>query len=163
MAFDLEQFDLSILTRRIELPEITQPGRPLVALVGMQAGEGNKRFRNELFKHRSARNEPPADALPADALMPTELVRPGADDLSTTGISVDGIDTVALYAASVLTGWEGVTEAGARVPFSPEMAEQFLRALVKHCPDVWIRVFLFFREDFRKAAPQVDPVDLGKE
>lgn len=163
MAFDLERFDLSLVTRRLELPEISvDPAKP-VTLIGRQADPRNPAFRNELFKQKptppaTSETAPPADAAPAE---PAALARAATEDLTTRGVSADGVDVVALYAASVLTGWESVTENGEPVPFSAAAAEQFLRALLAHCNDVWVRVFLFFREDFRK--PTVDPVDLGKE
>lgn len=163
MAFDLERFDLSLVTRRLALPDISvDPAKP-VTLIGRQADERNPVFYNELFKRRPKRSTSTETAPLAEASTepPVAIIRAATADLATTGTSADGVDAIALYATAVLTGWENVTENGEPVPFSTAAAEQFLRALLAHCNDVWIRVFLFFREDFRR--PTVDPVDLGKE
>lgn len=153
MAFGLERYDLSRLTRRIELPEISaDPARPITLLL-RAASMGNSAFRSELFRitaaERKAAAEPTAEPAPA----------PDPADAEAAAIAEDAT----IIAGTILVGWENVTDDGRPVAFSADRAREFVIAMRTHVPDIWnARVAAVMYEAPEKWRPIADPVDLGK-
>lgn len=143
MAFGLAQYNLTTITRRLDLPEISgDPARPLTLIVRF-CGVGNKAWETLMFQWAAERK---ADA---DALVP-----PSAPDRI--------IDNKVL-AGTVIVDWENVTDDGVAVSCDADTAAQFLAELDENCPDVWRRVlnFVVERTNFR-APTAIDAVALGK-
>jgi hypothetical protein len=152
MDFGFAKFDLNTITKRIELPEVSDP--PLVLIVRCSL---NRDYGNALFKLAQPPAAAPAPA-PADAKALTAPAPP-LDPAATRQRNAE------LYAGNVVMGWENVRHTdGEPVQFSPEACIEFLVQMMTHCPDLWFRVTTFVSDpaNFRPASKTVDPVDLGK-
>lgn len=158
MDFGLAKYDLNAITQRIDLPEITPTGAPVLTLI--VKCERNRAFANALFKRahpKDAPAEPPPDAT---ALTPAD------DEAASAQRDVAAREQLAaMYAGTVVVGWENATSGGEPVAFSVEACRDFIAQLLEHCPDVWntrVRDFVAEVANFRPVAPTVDPADLGK-
>lgn len=150
MAFGLRAFNAGIVTRRLELPEISvDPEKPVTLLV-RHAGTHNPAWDSWLIKQQAARGQDKAANTPDT---PEALIAARARDRAFVN---------EMLVETVLAGWEHVTEDGRETPFTPEAARRFLDELVENCHDVWLRLQRFAAAvgNFRGVA---DPVELGKE
>ncbi|HET9893233.1 MAG TPA: hypothetical protein VFQ42_22335 [Mycobacterium sp.] len=155
MDFGLERFDLSKLTRKIQLPDISaDPDRP-VTLIVRAANLGNVALRNEVIRRdaakKAAETPPPPDA---QALAAAPPAKTEAEAIA---------DDAALLAGTVLVGWENVTAAGAPVPFTPEAARDLIIQLRTHVPDLWdSQIASVIYQGPALWRTTADPVELGK-
>lgn len=160
MDFGFKRYDLGVVTRRIELPEVSpDAARPLTLIVRC-AQVGNRDFANSLFKLAKA-NTAAAAAEPAGESTALVVPAPAApkDEAAIRR------EVAALYAGTALVGWENATSGGEPVPFAVEAAQELLVQLMEHVPDIWrarVRDYVDDVANFRSAIPTVDPVDLGK-
>jgi len=144
MAFGFARYDLTQITRRLELLEVSPDPKKPITLIVRGAGEGNRAWTSAVFRRPT---EPQA-----------ERSSPWHDEAGRERIAE-------IFAESIIVGWENVFDDQAPtepVPFSVEAVQGFLVELITHAPDVWRRcVFdpVFNKGLFR---PSVDPVDLGK-
>jgi len=141
--FGLDRYDLSRITRRIPLPEISpDPAKPFTLIV-CSASNGNRGYRNALFK-RSKQDDAVTDPLVRDEAALAEL----AQDLAGT----------------VIVGWENVFEDGKPLAFSAEAANRLVVELLTRVRDVWnARVAPVIWSDPGSFRTAPDPVELGKE
>lgn len=176
MDFGLSKYDLSVITRRIELPEVSaDPAKPLTLIVRC-ADVRNRDFASNLFKLRplpKAEADKPAGELPpapdaappaeTAALVPAPAPAPEVDPDEAARLGRERAAT--LFAGAVLVGWENAESGGKPVPFSLEAARELMLQLMEHVPDVWVIRVRRLVEDmanFRPGPPPIDPVDLGK-
>ncbi len=148
MAFGLARFDLSTITRRLELPEISaDPSKP-VTLILRFVGAGNRAWEAWMFGRDAAAKHDEEGAAPGGVLAERAANRAAAME--------------ALLAVG-LVGWEHVCEDGTPSEFSPTTAAAFLAELMERCQDVLVRAvnFALDRANFRGSAPP-DAIDLGK-
>lgn len=146
MAFGLTAFDLTIITRRLELPEISpDPAAPLTLIVRF-CGAGNRVWESLQFQRAAARA---ADAGGAES----------NDDSIKENTALSS-----LIAATAIVGWEHVVEDGQLAVFTEDGAERFMAELLEHCPDVWRRAatYVVDRGNFRGKAAAPDAGALGK-
>lgn len=145
MAFGLSQYDLTTITRRLELPEISaDPAKPLTLLVRF-CGWGNKVWESRAFQ-RAAEAKAAADAPGFAATSPTFHAEHNA-----------------AMAEAAIVGWENVADDGVPVDYDAETAVRFLAELDERCPDLWRHVVLYVgeRANFR-SSPAIDAGALGK-
>jgi hypothetical protein len=163
MGFGFERYDLTQITRRIELPEVSpDPSKPITLLV-RAANTSNAAFRNELFKLPRPDVPPAAGTASADApsvALAVAAPAPAAPAPSDAdAIAADA----ALVAGAVLVGWNNVVEDGKPIAFTPEAGRRFIIELRTYLPDVWReRVLPVLHEEPAAWRRTVDPVDLGK-
>ena len=150
MDFGFSRYDLTQITRRIELPEVSpDPAKPLTLIVRC-AATGNRDFSNALFKYAKTRTseKPPVDG----------------GEVSPPDEATGRREVAEVYAGTAIVGWENAFDGGQPAPFSVSAAQELLIQLMQHVPDVWrlrVRDYVDDAKNFRPAA--VNPVDLGKE
>lgn len=157
MGFGLAKYDLTELTKRIELPELSpDPTKPLTLIV-RYAGIGNRDWENAIFRIAAARKQddekkkdgaPPADLPPPPPPADLEAIRR---------------ETAEIFAGTVLVGWENVFEDGEPMLFSVEAAQRFLVEMLSRVFDVYalrVRDYVHNIKNFRPSA--IDSVELGK-
>lgn len=152
MGFGLQAFDLGIVTRRLELPEISaDKAKPLTLIVGY-CGVGTSRFDNAMFRRALAKGE---DEKGGDAPLPADaLAKMVARDAETNEL---------IAVSGSVSSWENVLEDGHPAACMPDAVQRFLTELREHCPAVWRRIvsFVVDRENFGAPA-RIDSGDLGK-
>lgn len=147
MAFGLSRFDLTTLTRRLELPEISaDPAKPLTLILRF-LGIGNRDWESWRFAR---------DAAAGDGEQPK---KPTAQRLADN--RADMRDTLSMIG---LVGWENVLEDGTPVVFTADAGVRFSAELHNVVPNTLSKIadFASTRSNFR-TEPAPDPVDLGKE
>lgn len=153
MAFGFQRYDLSEITRRIELPEISDPAKPLTLLV-RYAGPGNRAWANRMFKWARDK-QPPTTESPEST--------PAAEP-TTEEIAKDRLETAQLFAGTSIVGWENAFDDGVLCQFSDDAAVRLLVEMMTHTGDIWrLKVRDYITEIANFRGPVVDPVDLGKE
>lgn len=163
MAFGLSRFDLTTLTRRLELPEISaDPAKPLTLILRF-LGIGNRDWESWRFARDAAagdvdQKKPVAQRLAAagDGEQPK---KPTAQRLADN--RADMRDTLSMIG---LVGWENVLEDGTPVVFTADAGVRFSAELHNVVPNTLSKIadFASTRSNFR-IEPVADPVDLGKE
>lgn len=147
MAFGLARYDLTTLTARLELPEISlDPTKPLT-LILRYIGVGNRNWEAWRFARDAAAGE-------QDATKKTSAQR----------IAENRADMRDTLAAIGLAGWENTTDDnGIPVAFSADAAVLFAAELHDRVPVTLVKVmdFASTRSNFRPD-PRADPADLGK-
>lgn len=152
MPFGLSRFDLTTLTRRLELPEISvDPTKPLTLILRFM-GIGNRDWEAWRFA-RDAAEKP--TTVPGSAAPPEKT--PGQRFIENRADARDCL------LATSLMGWENVIENDAPAAFTPEAAARFLAEIHDSVPLVLAQIadFASTRSNFR-TVPAADPVDLGK-
>lgn len=148
MDFGLARFNARTRPRRLELPQITSPDSPTLALLVADLGGSNPAHYSWLLKH----------AAPDPATVPAEGT-PERRDYNRQRNAV-------FIGEVAIVGWENVCCDGQPAPCTPEHAITFMRQLAEHRPDVFDAVTLFVFNPEQPAAPTVpptDPDDLGKD
>lgn len=135
MSFGLSRYDVASVTRRLELPQISEDESKPITLIVRHAGMANRDWESWRLKH------------------------PVVDDASDADRRSD---LVTMISNVVLVGWEGISEDGAGAACTPESAQRFLTELAETCPDVWYHLvgYVFNISNFRR--PIANPADLGK-
>lgn len=166
MAFNLSRYDLTEITRRIELPEITAPGNPTLILIVRYAGIGNRCFENAQFKMAAAQPKDPAAPPPSD--LPVDPEAALAKQLETS--EQRRREIAQFYAGSVIVGWENLFDDEAPnptnpVPFDLDTARRLAEELMFRVWPIWrdrILAYVSKESNFRTASAVPDPADLGK-
>ncbi len=153
MPFGLQAFDAGIVTRRLELPEISVDSKRPVTLLVRHAGTTNRAWDNLMLRTPMR----PATATPAAGQTPEQLAADRVADRNDSRAR-----TNAILAEAIIVGWENVTEDGQPVAWSPAGTLRFMAELAEHCPDVWARIQMFASSVSNFRGAEVDPVDLGK-
>lgn len=146
MSFGFRAFNAGIVTRWLDLPEISpDPAHP----IGVQlrhAGSTNPAWDSWQLRQPAR----------PDAKEPTTAEGRAAERARNRASNCEAL------AEAVLAGWRNVSEDGKPVEFMPEAAQRFLAELAENCPDVITRIFLFASaiSNFRGAA-DVDALGKG--
>lgn len=161
MDFGFDRFDLTKITRKIELPEITVPGRPVLTLVVRYAGPGNRNWEAAQFRANAVRKPAPTES-------PAEPAPDPDPDAAYAALMVTAErnrrELTEMLAGPVLTGWENVFDDDRPVAFSIDTARQFLDEMMAKVWSIFndrMARYVVDQANFR-TAPVVDPVDLGK-
>lgn len=144
MSFGFRAFNAGIVTRWIDLPEVSpDPAKPL-QLQLRHAGSTNPAWDSYWLRQPMRADK---EAVTPDARM-AERARTRAQNCEA-------------LAEAVLAGWRNVTEDGKAVEFTPDAVRRLLDELAENCPDVITKLLVFATGigNFRSAA---DPVELGK-
>lgn len=160
MAFGFSRYDLTQITRRIELPEISDPQHPLTLIV-RYAGPGNRDWSNAAFLLTARREKPPdvpAGAQPPQASPEEQL------NAVLANAEKSNAEAAQFYAETVLVGWENALDDGVPAEFTTDNARRLLEEMMRHVPQIWrtrIRDYVENEANFR-SVPTTDPADLGK-
>jgi hypothetical protein len=161
MGFGLQKFDLSTITRRLELPEISIDKQRPLTLILAYCGAGNSRWEAFMFRRAAAAKDTTTDKAigVAQALEPVQADAQVAEAQPTD-------ETNAIVANASFVGWEQVydeADAGSPAPCTFESAQQFIAEIRERCPDVWRRVLSYVLNvsNFRDGV--IDSAALGKK
>jgi hypothetical protein len=174
MAFGLARFDLTTITRTLELTEISADPAAPVTLTLRFCGFGSRDWEAWQFARAAAGENEASDRIEANTKALEKLRADGkgkSPEAAELGRQVlrDQVAVNRAFARDVLAGvglvgWANVDEDGKPMAFAPEVAARFLAELHDAAPDALSRAAAYAttRSNFRADVPIADPGALGK-
>lgn|SRR5262245_15185082 len=144
MSFGFRAFNAGIVTRWLDLPEVSPDQAKPIGLQLRHAGPTNPAW-DSYWLRQPVRPD-------------TEPATPDAKIAARARTRAQNCEALA---EAVLSGWRNVTENGQPIDFAPDAARRLLDELAENCPDVVTKILLFATTigNFRGGA---DPASLGK-
>lgn len=126
MAFGFRAFNAGLVTRWLDLPEISVDQAAPVGLQLRHAGSTNPAWDSYWLKQPARADKEPTT--------------PDAKIADRARIRAQNCEALA---EAVLAGWRNVSEDGKPIEFTPESGRRLLDELAENCPDVITRIMLF--------------------
>lgn len=171
MGFGLARFDLTTITKTLELIEVSADPAAPITLSLRYCGLGNRDWEAWQFARDASGDRDTGEVarkalekLKADGKSDTREALDLGRQIFRDRVISNRTFARDVLAAAGLVGWANVEEDGKRLAFSPDAAARFLAELNDAAPDALIRAAAYAstRSNFRADSPVLDPGALGK-